>query len=139
MKLSVTVSRWRGAYPRECRLAIRAATFWPEADALFLEVVERVGEATHNARERGSFKGAIRIPLRSLKLFFNDLVFLRVSRKFLKFLASIPTAPTKPQPCKNKSIRVRWLSVYLWCTRGVPAFQQYRGVGREPTALPAFG
>jgi hypothetical protein len=46
---------------------------------------------------RGSFKGAIRIPLRALMLFFNGLALLRIPRKSLKFhssLFSIPTAPT---------------------------------------------
>jgi hypothetical protein len=46
---------------------------------------------------RGSFEGAIRIPLRSSLFLFNDLVFLRIPRKSLKFhssLFSIPTAPT---------------------------------------------
>ena len=47
----------------------------------------------------GRFKGAIRIPLRSLSLSWNNLALPRISRKSLKFLAlllSIPTAPTKP-------------------------------------------
>jgi hypothetical protein len=47
-------------------------------------------------KNRGRFKGAIRIPLRSLGLFFNNLVLPRVPRKSLKFpslLFSIPTAP----------------------------------------------
>jgi hypothetical protein len=48
--------------------------------------------------KRGSFEGAIRIPLHASSFFFNDLVFLVIPRKSLKFLTplfSIPTAPTK--------------------------------------------
>src|SRR5260370_36156334 len=48
---------------------------------------------------RGSFEGAIRIPLHASLFLFNDLPFLRIPRKSLKFptlLFSIPTAPTKP-------------------------------------------
>ena len=48
-------------------------------------------------KNRGRFKGAIRIPLRSLLLFFNNLALPRIPRKSLKFLVllfSIPTAPT---------------------------------------------
>jgi len=47
--------------------------------------------------KRGSFEGAIRIPLHASSFFFNDLVFLVIPRKSLKFLTplfSIPTAPT---------------------------------------------
>src|ERR1700726_2311702 len=47
---------------------------------------------------RGSFKGAISIPLHSLGLFVNDLDLRRIPRKSLKSLPlffSIPTAPTK--------------------------------------------
>jgi len=45
--------------------------------------------------KRGSFEGAIRIPLHASSFFFNDLVFLVIPRKSLKFLTplfSIPTA-----------------------------------------------
>jgi len=45
---------------------------------------------------RGSFDGAIRIPLHALMLLFNDLAFLCIPRKSLKFhalLFSISTAP----------------------------------------------
>src|SRR6267142_6977355 len=48
-------------------------------------------------KNRGSIEGAIRISLRSSSFLFNDLAFLRISRKpfrFLTFLFSIPTAPT---------------------------------------------
>jgi hypothetical protein len=47
--------------------------------------------------KRGSFEGAIRIPLHASSFFFNDLAFLVIPRKSLKFLTplfSIPTAPT---------------------------------------------
>jgi len=49
--------------------------------------------------KRGSFEGAIRIPLHASSFFFNDLVFLVIPHKsliFLTQLGSIPTAPTKP-------------------------------------------
>ena len=48
-------------------------------------------------KKRGSFEGAIRIPVHSSSFLFNDLVFLRIPRKSLKFLTllfSIRTAPT---------------------------------------------
>jgi len=47
--------------------------------------------------ERGSFEGAIRTPPHASSFFFNDLAFLVIPRKSLKFLTplfSIPTAPT---------------------------------------------
>ena len=47
--------------------------------------------------KRGSFEGAIRIPLHASSFLFNDLAFLVIPRKSLRFLAalfSIPTAPT---------------------------------------------
>jgi hypothetical protein len=43
---------------------------------------------------RGSFEGAIRIPLRASSFLFNDLVFLRIPRKSLKFLTSVFSIPT---------------------------------------------
>jgi hypothetical protein len=61
--------------------------------------------------ERGSFEGAIRIPLHASPLLFNDLVFLVIPRKSLKFLMplfSIPTAPTIQLPdgwTPNKNTR----------------------------------
>jgi len=45
--------------------------------------------------ERGSFEGAIRTPPHASSFFFNDLAFLVIPRKSLKFLTplfSIPTA-----------------------------------------------
>jgi hypothetical protein len=47
---------------------------------------------------RGSFEGAIRIPLHASLFLCNDLAFLCIPCKSLKFLAllcSIPSAPTK--------------------------------------------
>ena len=44
--------------------------------------------------KRGSFEGAIRIPLRSLMLFFNGLALLRIPRKSLKFHSSLFSIPT---------------------------------------------
>src|SRR5712692_4842735 len=47
--------------------------------------------------KRGSFEGAIRIPLHASLLLFIDLAFLAIPRKsfgFLTLLFSIPTAPT---------------------------------------------
>jgi hypothetical protein len=44
---------------------------------------------------RGSFEGAIKIPFRSSLFLFNDLEFLRIPHKSLKFrplLFSIPTS-----------------------------------------------
>jgi hypothetical protein len=49
--------------------------------------------------KRGSFKGAIRIPLHTSLFLFNDLAFLCIPCKSLRFLSllfSIPTAPTNP-------------------------------------------
>jgi hypothetical protein len=54
-------------------------------------------ESQRSTKKRGRFEGAIRIPLHSLMLFFNDLALLRLPLKSLKFLMSlfsIPTAPT---------------------------------------------
>jgi hypothetical protein len=39
--------------------------------------------------KRGSFEGAIRIPLHASSFFFNDLVFLAIPRKSLKFLTPL--------------------------------------------------
>src|SRR5258708_39239370 len=47
--------------------------------------------------KRGSFEGAIRIPLHASLFLFIDLAFLAIPRKsfgFLTLLFSIPTAPT---------------------------------------------
>jgi hypothetical protein len=83
--------------PSRCmkyRLAVRAAEFVPEADSVF-----ECGWEKHNLirRRRGSFEGAIRMPLRSSLFLFNDLVFLRIPRKSLKFLTSLFSLPTSHQ------------------------------------------
>jgi hypothetical protein len=60
-------------------------------------LIETVEWEIDRREKRGSFKGAIRSPLRFLLFLFNDLLFLRISFKSLKslaFLFSIPTAPT---------------------------------------------
>ena len=44
--------------------------------------------------ERGSFEGAIRIPLHASSFFFNDLVFLVIPRKSLRFLTPLFRKPT---------------------------------------------
>jgi hypothetical protein len=77
----------------------------PEADFRFRAVTEKLKavESQQIRENRGSFKGAIRIPLRALMFLFNDLAYLCIPRKSLKFLAllfSIPTAPTKLQESK---------------------------------------
>ena len=88
------------------RFAIRAAKFGPETDAIF-----EVGERFHGANEkRGSFEGAIRIPLRSPSFLFNDFMFLRIPRKSLKShssLFSIPTTPTHHFTYRQAPIRPR--------------------------------
>lgn len=77
------------------RFAIRAAKFWLETVAIF---VVRGKKEFHGADEmRGSFEGAIRVPLRALSFLFNDIAFLCIPRKSLKFhwfLFSIATIPT---------------------------------------------
>jgi len=61
--------------------------------------------------ERGSFEEAIRTPPHASSFFFNDLAFLVIPRKSLKFLTplfSIPTAPTIHLPdgwTPNKNTR----------------------------------
>ena len=80
------------------RLAIRAAKSGPEADFLVRTLGKKTPCGTSAIeKKRGSFEGAIRIPSRASSFLFNDLVFLRIPRKSLKFhsaLFSIPTAPT---------------------------------------------
>jgi len=44
--------------------------------------------------KRGSFEGAIRIPLHASSFFFNDLVFLVIPRKSLRFLTPLFSVPT---------------------------------------------
>jgi hypothetical protein len=47
-----------------------------------------------NRGKRGSFEGAIRIPLHALSFLFNDLAFLVIPRKSLKFLTLLFSVPT---------------------------------------------
>ncbi len=61
-----------------------------------MEIADRLN--LREREKRGSFEGAIRIPLHASLFPFNDLAFRRISRKsfrFLTLLLSIPTAPTK--------------------------------------------
>jgi hypothetical protein len=81
------------------RLAIRATRFGPGADVAFTAGCETptAEKSPRQGNDRGRFKGAIRVPLRSLSVFFNNLVLRRIPRKSLKslpLLFSIPTAPT---------------------------------------------
>jgi hypothetical protein len=70
------------------RFAIRTAKFGPETDT----ILGREGKKLHETDEmRGSFERAIRIPLRPSLFLFNDLEFLRIPRKSLKFLSFAKT------------------------------------------------
>jgi hypothetical protein len=79
-----------------CRLAIRAARFEHEADFPFWAVGEEstLEEFHKIGKERGSFEGAIRISCHALSFLFNDLAFLGIPRKSLKFHASLFSIPT---------------------------------------------
>jgi len=69
--------------------AIRTSEFEPEADRLFEDGEGKLTRKKSRIDERrGSFEGAIRIPLRAPSFLFNSLAFLRYT------LFSIPTAPT---------------------------------------------
>jgi hypothetical protein len=77
---------------RSGNLSIRAAKFGPETDAFF---VLRLNKEFHETDEiRGSFEGAIRISFHSLSFLFNDLAFLDIPRKSLKFLTLLFSLPT---------------------------------------------
>ena len=70
----------------KCRLAIRAANFGPEADISCEQWRQNL-----NTREKTR-------KLCASSFLFNDLEFLVIPRKSLRFLTllfSIPTAPTK--------------------------------------------
>ena len=71
----------------------------PVADVAFQTVREKHNERMSGSRkERGAFKGPIKIPSSSSAFFFNDLVFSRIPAKSLKsqpVLFSIPAARTK--------------------------------------------
>jgi hypothetical protein len=63
---------------------------------------------------RGSFGGAIRIPLRALSFLFNDLVFPGISCKSLKFLIllfSIATDPANDLPHCSQLSKIAGLEV----------------------------
>ena len=65
-----------------------------------LQIVDEEAESENlkPKGKRGSFEGAIRIPLHASLFLFIDLAFLAIPRKsfgFLTLLFSIPTAPTK--------------------------------------------
>jgi len=100
----------------ECRPAIQAARFVSEADFQSGQWVENHdGVISQNQEKRGSFEGAIRILLDALRFLVNDLAFLRIPRKSLKFLTllfSIPTAPTShpfsQQQLKSDPSEVKW-------------------------------
>ena len=98
MESSVAEPKETVAVHAKSRLAIRAAILGTEAD---LSCRQRVEKSTFGIstidEKRGSFEGAIRIPLRALSFLFNDLVIRRIPCKPLQFLLlvfSIPTAPT---------------------------------------------
>src|SRR6266481_3285076 len=60
--------------------------------------MKRLRVRISGTRKRGSFRGAIRIPLHALLFLFNDLAFPLIPRKSWKFLTllfSISTAPNK--------------------------------------------
>jgi hypothetical protein len=83
------------------RLAIRAGRFRPEADVLFRTASELTpGRELNGWEKRGSFKGAIRLLLRSASFRFNDLTPSGIPRKSLEFrpfcFRSPPPLPTIP-------------------------------------------
>jgi hypothetical protein len=53
--------------------------------------------------KRGSFEGAIRIPLHASSFFFNDLAFLVIPRKSLKFLTPLFSVATDRAPFQLKT------------------------------------
>jgi hypothetical protein len=77
------------------RFAICAAKLGPKPASSSRPQVREPQKNPRVREKRGSFEGAIRIPLRSPSFLFNDLVFLGIPRKSLKFrqlLFSISTA-----------------------------------------------
>jgi hypothetical protein len=67
-------------------------------------------ESQQPEKKRGSSEGAIRIPLRASLFLFNDLGFLHVPGKSLKFLASLFSIPTAPTINRVDSVPLRYLS-----------------------------
>ncbi len=55
--------------------------------------------------KRGSFEGAIRIPLHASSFFFNDSVFLVIPRKSLKFLPSLFSKAYCPYKGSDRPIK----------------------------------
>src|SRR5882724_283924 len=69
---------------------------WARGRHLFQMIDERLRvKVSSTKQKRGSFEGAVRIPLHALLFLFKDLAFLRIPSKSLKFrlLLSIPTTP----------------------------------------------
>jgi hypothetical protein len=98
------------------RFAIRAVRFGPKPT---LSSWYQKREFHGTDEKRGSFEGAIRIPLRALLFLFNDLAFLCIPCKSLKFLTllfSIPTAPNQSNRLKHYALVRIHFSVYLRCT-----------------------
>jgi hypothetical protein len=86
--------------------------------------------AVSGNQNRGSFEGAIRIPLRALLFLFNDLAFLRNPRKSLKFhwiLFSIATDPTNDLPHCSQLSKIAGLEVRPMI-RGVKESSGTRGM-----------
>jgi hypothetical protein len=61
------------------RFAIPAAEFGPETERFLIWREER--ELHRTDERRGSFEGAVRIPLHALLLLFSSLAFLCIPRK----------------------------------------------------------
>src|SRR5580700_119019 len=98
-------TRRRGGCRNEVSACHPCRESWARSRLLWRAVHE---ESQQPEKKRGSFEGAIRIPLRASLFLFNDLGFLHVPRKSLKFhssLFSIPTAPTnhllESESCKE--------------------------------------
>ena len=98
------------------RFAIRAARFGAR-NRRYLRG-RRSGNSMRLTK-RGSFEGALRIPLRSPSFLFNDLVFPRIPRKSLKFRRFLFRSPP-PLPIlllKAKGFRNRHRRPFpaFWC------------------------
>jgi hypothetical protein len=74
-------------------------------------------------KNRGRFKGAIRIPLRSLSLFFNNLPFPRISRKSLKLLPLLFSIPTAPASLSFLHFLLLW-KAFAYTQRSFPRKQE---------------
>jgi hypothetical protein len=58
--------------------------------------------------KRGSFEGAIRIPLHASSFLFNDLAFLVIPRKFLRFLTPLFSVPTDRASLQLKTEKLQF-------------------------------